>query len=34
MNAQTTEVDASLVDFISHPAEIAKVIEQAAASVK
>lgn len=33
MNAHTTEVDASHVAFISHPAEIAKVIEEAA-SVK
>ena len=30
MNAHTTEVDASHVAFISHPAEIAKVIEEAA----
>ena len=34
MKAHTTEVDASHVAFISHPAEIAKVIEQAAATVK
>jgi pimeloyl-ACP methyl ester carboxylesterase len=32
MNAHTTEVDASHVAFISHPAEIAKVIEEAAAA--
>jgi pimeloyl-ACP methyl ester carboxylesterase len=30
MNAHTTEVDASHVAFISHPAEIARVIEEAA----
>ena len=34
MNAHTTEVDASHVAFITHPAEIAKVIEEAATSVK
>lgn len=34
MKAHTTEVDASHVAFITHPAEIAKVIEDAAASVK
>jgi pimeloyl-ACP methyl ester carboxylesterase len=32
MHAHTTEVDASHVAFISHPAEIAKVIEDAAAA--
>ncbi|MFD1612558.1 alpha/beta fold hydrolase [Sphingomonas tabacisoli] len=32
MHARTTEVDASHVAFISHPAEIAKVIEEAAAA--
>ena len=32
--AHTAEVDSSHVAFISHPAEIAKVIEQAAATVK
>lgn len=34
MNAHTSEVDASHVAFITHPAEIAKVIEAAAAAVK
>jgi pimeloyl-ACP methyl ester carboxylesterase len=34
MHAHTTEVDASHVAFISHPQEIAKVIEEAAASAK
>lgn len=34
MNAHTTEVDASHVAFISHPDEIAKIIEEAAASAK
>ena len=34
MHAHTTEVDSSHVAFISHPREIAKVIEQAATSVK
>lgn len=34
MGAHTTEVDASHVAFISHPAEIAKVIEEAAMSNK
>lgn len=34
MKAHTTEVDASHVAFISHPDEIAKVIEDAAASAK
>ena len=34
MKAHTSEVDSSHVAFISHPAAIAKVIEQAAASVK
>jgi len=32
MHARTTEVDASHVAFISHPAEIAKVIEEAASA--
>jgi len=34
MHAHTTEIDASHVAFITHPAEIAKVIEAAAATVK
>ena len=34
MNAHTTEIDSSHVAFISHPKEVALVIEQAAASVK
>ncbi len=34
MNAHTTEVDASHVAFLSHPKEIAAVIEQAATSAK
>jgi len=34
MGAHTTEVDASHVAFITHPQEIAKVIEEAAASAK
>jgi pimeloyl-ACP methyl ester carboxylesterase len=34
MHAHTTEVDASHVAFISHPAEIAKVIEAAATAAK
>ena len=34
MNAHTTEVDSSHVAFISHPAEIAKVIEEAATAAK
>jgi pimeloyl-ACP methyl ester carboxylesterase len=34
MNAHTSEIDSSHVAFISHPKEIAAVIEEAAASVK
>ena len=34
MHAHTTEIDASHVGFISHPAEVAKVIEAAAAAAK
>jgi pimeloyl-ACP methyl ester carboxylesterase len=34
MNAHTSEIDGSHVAFISHPKEVAAVIEQAAASVK
>ena len=34
MHAHTTEIDASHVAFITHPQEIAKVIEAAAATVK
>ena len=34
MKAHTSEIDASHVAFISHPAAIVKVIEEAAASVK
>ena len=34
MHAHTTEIDASHVGFISHPAEVAKVIEAAATAAK
>jgi len=30
MHAHTTEIDSSHVVFISHPAEVAKIIEEAA----
>jgi len=34
MNAHTTEIEASHVSFISQPAKIVKIIEEAAASLK
>jgi len=34
MNARTTEIKSSHVPFISHPADVARLIEQAASAVK